>query len=212
MSGLYKRPRVYCSHVGAHLYLSAFLSTISTMRFSLCALLACGLAAVRADWPDGPLVTSGRWIHNAKGGNVTYVGINWPGAADVMIPEGLQYTSIAKIVSDIRSLGMNAIRLTFAIEMIDDIIDNGGDKTIQAAFTKALGATNGPTIYQKVLANNPTFSASTTRVQVYDAIAAECFKQQIYVHLDNHMSKGGWCCSTNDVSGEIDAGKPVDHA
>jgi len=33
---------------------------------------------------------------------------------------------------------------------------------------------------------------------VYDAIAAECFKQQIYVHLDNHISKGGWCCSTTD--------------
>ena len=35
-------------------------------------------------------------------------------------------------------------------------------------------------------------------MKVYDAIAAELAKQQIYVHLDNHMSKGAWCCSTND--------------
>jgi hypothetical protein len=33
---------------------------------------------------------------------------------------------------------------------------------------------------------------------VYDAIAAELANQQMYVHLDNHMSKGKWCCSTND--------------
>ncbi|CZS89012.1 related to cellulase [Rhynchosporium graminicola] len=145
-----------------------------------------------------PFHTNGRWISNAKGKNVTYVGVNWPGAADVMIPEGLQYTSIAKIVSDIKSLGMNAIRLTFAIEMIDDILDKGGDVKLSAAFNKALGATNGSVAYQKVLKNNPGFSASTTRLQVYDAIAAECFKQQIYIQLDNHMSNGYWCCGSDD--------------
>jgi len=36
---------------------------------------------------------------------------------------------------------------------------------------------------------------------VYDNIAAELAKQQIYVHLDNHMSKGAWCCSTTDGNG-----------
>jgi hypothetical protein len=61
---------------------------------------------------------------------------------------------------------MNAIRLTFAIEMIDDIIDGGGDVTLSAAFNKALGTTNGPVVYKKVLAKIPQFSASTTRLQV----------------------------------------------
>jgi len=129
-------------------------------------VLAIGVLSVQAAWPDGPLETSGRWIHNAKGENVTYAGVNWPGAADVMIPEGLQYSSIEKIVSDIKSLGMNAIRLTYAIEMIDDILDNGGDVKLSAAFNKALGTNNGPTIYAKVLKNNPSFDANTTRVQV----------------------------------------------
>ncbi|KAK3317517.1 glycoside hydrolase superfamily [Cercophora scortea] len=152
-----------------------------------------------AAWPNGPLVTSGRWIRDASGTNVTYAGANWPGAADVMIPEGLQYQSIATIVGKIKSLGMNAVRLTFAIQMVDEIYANGGkDITLQTAFTQALGQANGVKVLNQVLAKNPSFTASTTRLQVFDAVAAELAKQQIYVHLDNHISKGMWCCSTDD--------------
>ncbi|CAI6337434.1 unnamed protein product [Periconia digitata] len=149
-------------------------------------------------FPNAPFVTSQRWIHDSTGENFTYAGVNWPGAGEVMIPEGLQYQSIASIVSKIKSLKMNVVRLTFAIEMIDDIKDNGGDVTVQRAFVKALGSTNGEKVFQQVIKNNPTISTSTTRLQVFDAIAAELQKQQIYVHLDNHMSKGAWCCSGND--------------
>ncbi len=35
-------------------------------------------------------------------------------------------------------------------------------------------------------------------LKVFDAIADECAKQQIYVHLDNHVSKAGWCCGKDD--------------
>ncbi|KAF2035298.1 glycosyl hydrolase family 5 protein-like protein/cellulase [Setomelanomma holmii] len=137
-------------------------------------------------------------VLDSAGSNFTYVGVNWPGADEVIIPEGLQYQSIASIASKLKSLDMNVVRLTFAIEMIDDVKDRGGDVTIQNAFRKALGTTNGDAAYQKVIKNNPQFGTSTTRLQVYDAIAAELAKQQIYVHLDNHMSKGKWCCSGND--------------
>jgi len=41
-------------------------------------------------------------------------------------------------------------------------------------------------------------ACSLTSRQVYDAVVAELAKQQIYVHLDNHMSKGAWCCGGND--------------
>jgi len=91
------------------------------MRLNIYSSIILVFGAISSHcWPNAPLVTSGRWIHNANGQNVTYAGVNWPGAADVMIPEGLQYSSIASIVAGIKSLGMNAIRLTFAIEMIDD--------------------------------------------------------------------------------------------
>lgn len=49
-----------------------------------------------------------------------------------------------------------------------------------------------------VVKNNPTFGEQTTRLQVFDAVAAECNKQQIYVHLDNHVSKAQFCCTPFD--------------
>ncbi|KAH6664691.1 putative endoglucanase E1 [Halenospora varia] len=164
------------------------LSTLLPLALTTSALAATipnaeSSSKKRASWPYGPFVSSGRYIHNSQGENVTYVGVNWPGAADAMIPEGLQYQPISKIVSDIKSLGMNVIRLTFAIEM------------------NALGTANGLAVVNKIIAKNPTFTQSTTRVQVFDAVAAECKKQGIYVHLDNHISKGEWCCSLTDGNG-----------
>ncbi|KAK4464447.1 glycoside hydrolase superfamily, partial [Cladorrhinum samala] len=156
-------------------------------------------AAKRAAWPNGPLVTQGRYIRDATGKNLTYAGTNWPGHNDVMFPEGLQYQSIEFIVQKIKSLGMNAVRLTFAIQMVDEIYANGGqDITIQKALVQALGQANGQKILNQILAKNPRFTASTTRLQVYDAVAEELSKQQILIHLDNHISKGMWCCGGTD--------------
>ena len=118
-------------------------------------------------WPNGPFVTSGRWITDASGVNVTYAGVNWPASADAMIPEGLQYRSIEDIVSKIKSLGMNSIRLTYAIEMIDQIYDNGNrDITIYDALVDAIGEQNGPAVYDKIVEHNPSFNKETTRLQV----------------------------------------------
>ena len=113
-----------------------------------------------------PLSSSDRWIVDANGNHVPYVGINWPGAADAMLPEGLQYSSIESIVDKISETGFNVVRLTFAIEMIDDILDNGGDVTLSDTLTIALGQQNGSVILGQILANNPQFTAQTTRLQV----------------------------------------------
>ena len=42
--------------------------------------------------------------------------------------------SIELIVSKTKSLRMNVIRLTYVIEMIDDILDNGDDVSIRTSF------------------------------------------------------------------------------
>ncbi|KAL9598174.1 MAG: hypothetical protein Q9219_004671 [cf. Caloplaca sp. 3 TL-2023] len=131
-----------------------------------------------------------------------------------MVPEGLQYNSIPNLVTKIKSIGMNAwvslfhwvttayphisIRLTWAVEMVDDILDSGRDVTLKDSFTKVLGVDNATKVYDAVMKNNPSFAPGITRLQVFDAIAAECAKQQIYVHLDNHVSKAGWCCKDDD--------------
>lgn len=83
-----------------------------------------------------------------------------------MILEGLGFQSIRNIVSKLSETGFNAVRLTFAIEMIDDILDNGGDVTLSDTLTRALGQGNRTIVLGKILSNNPTFTASTTRLQV----------------------------------------------
>ncbi|KAL0936879.1 beta-1,6-galactanase [Colletotrichum truncatum] len=174
------------------------------MKFLSSLLGLAGLCAAlphntRQSWPNGPLVTNGGWAQDASGNNVVFAGTNWPGHGEVMVPEGLQYLSVEGVVSRIKSLGMNAIRLTFAIELVDQIYANDGkDIDLKTAFVNGLGETNGTAVLAQVLAKNPSFTEETTRLQVYDAIAEECAKQEIYILLDNHMSKGKWCCSGND--------------
>ena len=176
--------------------------TRTRLDLQACLTLAGTLAATSGTvtkWPGGPFVTSGRWIHDAAGNNITYAGVNWPGAADTMLPEGLQYQSIESIVSRVKSVDMNAIRLTYSIQMVDEIYENGGaDTSIKTSLITALGETNGTNVFDEIVKNNPGFGEETTRLEVFDAVAAECARQKIYVHLDNHISKAEWCCSTND--------------
>ncbi|QDS77358.1 hypothetical protein FKW77_005508 [Venturia effusa] len=144
-----------------------------------------------------PLSTSGRDIVDNAGETVTYAGANWPGHMSAMIPEGLQYQSIENIVSKIKSVGFNVIRLTFAVEMVDNIFE-GGDVDVQTSLKRALGDADGVILWKKIQEKNPTFGNTITRLEVFDAVAAECEKQGIMIHLDNHMSKAKWCCNTGD--------------
>lgn len=82
--------------------------------------------------------------------------------------------------------------------MIDDIYSNSTNSSLSGSLNRALGAENATIVLQQILEHNPLFSESTTRLEVFDAVAAECLKQEILVHLDNHVSKGEWCCSTGD--------------
>lgn len=147
------------------LYLPAALAAILQ---TVGAAPAAAPLSARAAWPDLPFKASGRDILSSSGSKVVYAGVNWPGAADTMLPEGLQYNSVANIVSLIKSLDMNVVRLTFAIEMVDDIFDDSPDQTLQATLVKALGQANGTTILGQVLEHNPEFTAETTRLEVWD--------------------------------------------
>lgn len=68
-----------------------------------------------------------------------------------MLPEGLQHSSIEDIVSKIKDAGLNAIRLTYATQMIDQMMDNfEQDITLEQAFEWALGPKNGSEILEQV--------------------------------------------------------------
>lgn len=144
-----------------------FLTSLLAIASSIAPLCAALPQARQESWPNGPLVTSGRWAQDASGNNVNFAGTNWPGHGEVMIPEGLQFLSVEGVVSKIKSIGMNAIRLTFAIELVDQIYANDGkDIDLKTAFINGLGETNGTAILAKVLANNPSFTEQTTRLEV----------------------------------------------
>jgi aryl-phospho-beta-D-glucosidase BglC (GH1 family) len=171
--------------------------TIPTMKPQLIAPLLGLLLPVTAQL-NTPFTVSGRWILDSTDSPVTFAGVNWPGAGEAMIPEGLQYASIQSTLSKIKSIGMNVIRLTFPIELVDDIYDKGHDTTVLDSFINALGDTNGTAVFEQISTNNPDITNTTTRLEVFDHVAAECARQGIYVHLDNHISKAMWCCSGTD--------------
>jgi endoglucanase len=148
-----------------------------------------------------PFSTSGRDILDINGKIFNFVSTNWPGHQEAMIPEGLQHASVEEIVSWFPKLGLNSVRLTFAIEMIDDIYANNPNQTLERSVLNALGTANGTIVLKQILAHNPTFSKNTTRLQVFDAVAKELGKQGVILHLDNHVSKAFWCCGENDGNG-----------
>ncbi|KAF2184030.1 glycoside hydrolase family 5 protein [Zopfia rhizophila CBS 207.26] len=148
-----------------------------------------------------PLSTKGRDILNRNGELFHYVSTNWPGHQEAMIPEGLQHASVEDIVSWFPKLGLNSVRLCFAIEMIDDIYSNNPNQTLEKSVINALGETNGTIVLNQILEHNSQFTKETTRLQVWDAVANELARQGIILHLDNHVSKAFWCCGENDGNG-----------
>jgi hypothetical protein len=140
------------------------------MLLLLALTLAASIDQTLAAFPGTPFTSSNRDILDTSGNKIVYKGVNWPGAADAMIPEGLQYQSIANIVNGIKSLGMNVVRLTFAIEMVDDIYSNNANSALGNSLNHALGTTNGPKVLQQILKKNPQFSSSTTRLQVRETV------------------------------------------
>jgi len=148
-----------------------------------------------------PLSTKGRDIVDADGNVFYFASTNWPGHQEVMVPEGLQHASVKDIVSWFPKFGLNSVRLTFAIEMIDDYIDNSPNQTLEKSFINSLGEANGTIVLNQILEKNPGFTKETTRLEVWDAVAKELSNQGIIIHLDNHVSKAFWCCGDNDGNG-----------
>lgn len=174
-----------------------FSNLISALLLSTCSL---ALPEVKRA-TKLPLSTRGRDIVDANGDVFHFASTNWPGHQEVMVPEGLQHASIKDIVSWFPKFGLNSVRLTFAIEMIDDYLDNNPNQTLEKSFINSLGETNGTIVLNQILEKNPDFTKNTTRLEVWDTVAKELSSQGVIVHLDNHVSKAFWCCADNDGNG-----------
>jgi endoglucanase len=152
-------------------------------------------------WPYGPFSTQGRDIVNAKDEKITFAGVNWPGSGETMVPEGIEWASVDDIMDQVKSVGFNFIRLTYAIEMVDQIHErNGSDVPLEVAMINGLGYANGTKVTNEIVARNPGWSKDTTRFEIWDAIAKSAAKRNIYVHPDVHVGKAQWCCNNTDGS------------
>ncbi|CAN9187098.1 unnamed protein product [Alternaria alternata] len=148
-----------------------------------------------------PLSTKGRDIIDANGDVFHFMSTNWPGHQEIMIPEGLQHSSVEDIVSWFPKLGLNSVRMPFAIEMVDDYLENSPDQTLEKSVLNAIPGTNGTDVLNSILEKNPQFTKNTTRLQVWNAVGKELSRQGVIIHLDNHVSKAFWCCGDDDGNG-----------
>ncbi|KAK0713690.1 glycoside hydrolase superfamily [Lasiosphaeria miniovina] len=120
-------------------------------------------------------------------------------SGESMVPEGLEWASADDILDMVASVGWNVIRMGYAIQMVDEIYDNGGaDVTLLAAMTAALGAANGTRVTNAIVAKNPIWTAQTTRFKLWSDLARIAAAKRILIHPDVHVSKAQWCCSHTD--------------
>jgi len=109
-------------------------------------------------------------------------------------PEGLSKNRVESIVQSVRVMGFNYIRLTYAVEMIDDIYSTG-------MKGYPIHGTIPDNIFEDMRNNNTWITETTTPIEVFDAVIQALSEQQIMIILDNHVSKAKWCCGSNDGNG-----------
>ncbi|KAI1471882.1 glycoside hydrolase family 5 protein [Daldinia caldariorum] len=158
-----------------------------------------------SEWPYGPFRTKGRDIVNSRDEAITWAGVNWPMSGETMIPEGLEWKSAEDILDDVVGVGFNFIRMGYAIQMVDEIYDRGGDDVpLEVAMIVALGYENGTKVTNDIIAKNPNWTRETTRFEIWSDIASIAASKGVYIHPDVHVGKAQWCCSHTDGNAWFD--------
>lgn len=118
------------------------------------------------------LHTEGRWIVDAQGRRVKLASVNWFGAeSGEFVVGGLDRQPLSRLVGLIRRAGFNSVRLPWCNEMVE----------------------KDPVIDPERLAANPRLQGMRA-LQVFDAVVDELGRAGLMVILDNHRSRGDWCC------------------
>jgi len=126
-----------------------------------------------------PLHTSGRNILDSKNQVVRLRSVNWFGFDQKeFVVGGLDHASLAAIVEQLHALGLNAVRLPWANETVE----------------------NNPVVPDYALKANPQFRGKRA-LEVMDAVIAALAHGHIMVILDNHVSRADWCCKDDDGNG-----------
>lgn len=125
-----------------------------------------------------PLSVSGRNIVDPNGARVKLIGANWNSHNDLMIPTGLNVRHRDQIADTITSHGLNSIRFTFALKMLD--VTTPVSDTFLSANPDLFGA---------------------TPFEVYQACVQSMTNKGIMVIANCHLLFPGVCCADVDANG-----------
>jgi len=133
-------------------------------------------AATLSAQPAFPLHTQGQYIVDSNGYRVRLNAFNWYGTESTdYVVSGLQAQPLASIVSTIKGLGFNAVRLPWSNQMYE----------------------SNPVVGNYALTANSSMEGENA-LTIFDQVISALTSQGIMVILDNHNSNAEWCCSTTD--------------
>jgi endoglucanase len=128
---------------------------------------------------EPPLHTSGYQILDLVGHVVRLTSVNWYGFDQKeFVAGGLDHAPLEAIISQIRGIGVNSVRLPWANETLE----------------------RNPVVADYAVKANPRFRGKRA-LDVMDAVIAALAQARIMVILDNHVSRADWCCSETDGNG-----------
>ena len=132
-----------------------------------------------------PLRTSGSRILGADGSPVLLAGVNWGGGQqDEGVPWGLDRMHRDEIAARVAALGLNHVRLPFAVGSI--LTTKGNPVTTPVPDNR--------------VAANPDLTGRASW-DVLQAVTESCLAAGLYVILNQHLLYPGWCCSAADNNG-----------
>ncbi|KAI3659744.1 hypothetical protein MP638_000873 [Amoeboaphelidium occidentale] len=141
-----------------------------------------------------PLTTKGQHIVDQLGNRVKLACVNWAAHMESLLPEGLADNTPKFYAKFIRQTGFNCVRFTFS----GDFVDMRGmalGLTQARVDNSERGITEDD--FQSVLRVNNYTSNTPLRQVLYDTMNA-LKEENIFVILDNHVSKATWCCPLFD--------------
>ncbi len=127
-----------------------------------------------ASAPALPLHTDSRWIMDANNHRFKLASVNWYGAESPdLVPAGLDRNDMHSIARLIKQFGFNSVRIPWALQLIEE----------------------DPVIADKFLSSNLNLSGKHA-LEILDAVIDALAQENLVVILDNHRSRGDWCCDT----------------
>ncbi|KAK7340604.1 hypothetical protein VNO77_21311 [Canavalia gladiata] len=158
----------------------------------LCLMLLLVVSLFASHCSSLPLSTNKRWIVDESGKRVKLHCVNWSSHLNSMLGEGLDIIHLKDLVAEIKKIGFNCVRYTWATHMFTRYSTHKVGQTLNSL--KLPGIRLGLRPYNPFLEN-------ATLVEAFDAVNDEFGKQGVMVLADNHVSDPKWCCDDNDGNG-----------